>query len=150
MWQLCAKMMSWVQWWVELVGYSNRLSATRYMKGKRMGMIEILGGIWLFSANEMKMSETFSKEPTQVIVEIIFSLRHIIVTKCFYHWDTSTSGNFYCCSKNGCERCFFLMCESCHLDRASNFELVVKCPNVYLLFCLHLDWKEGQSALQFS
>ena len=35
----------------ELVVY-NRLSATRYMKVKRMGITEILIRIWLFSANK--------------------------------------------------------------------------------------------------
>ena len=37
-WQLGAQMMSWVQRWVG----ADRFSATRYMKVKRMGTIEIL------------------------------------------------------------------------------------------------------------
>ena len=37
MWQLCAAMMSWVGCY-----FTNRLSATRYMKVKRMGITEIL------------------------------------------------------------------------------------------------------------
>ena len=35
---------------------------------KRMGMIEILRRIWLFSANKIKSSESGSKQPTQLIV----------------------------------------------------------------------------------
>ena len=51
--------------------FTNRLSATRYMKIKRM---EILRRIWLFSANKIKSSESFSKQPTQLIVELKLSL----------------------------------------------------------------------------
>ena len=36
--------------------------------------------IWLFSANKIKSSESFSKQPTQHIVKLNSSLRHIIVT----------------------------------------------------------------------
>ena len=50
------------------------------MKVKRMGITEILKRIWLFSANKIKNSESGSKQPTQLIVELISSLRHIIVT----------------------------------------------------------------------
>ena len=45
-----------------------------------MGITEILGRIWLFSANKLKSSESFSKQATQLIVEFNSSLRHIIVT----------------------------------------------------------------------
>jgi len=38
------------------------------MKVKRMGITEILIGIWLFSANKIKSSEAFSKQPTQLII----------------------------------------------------------------------------------
>jgi len=48
--------------------FTNRLSATRYMKVKRMGITEILRRIWLFSANEIKSSESFSKQQTQLII----------------------------------------------------------------------------------
>ena len=51
------------------------------MKVKRMGITEILRKIWLFSVNKVKSSESFSKQPTQLIVEINSSLGHIIVTK---------------------------------------------------------------------
>ena len=50
------------------------------MKVKRMGITEILRRIWLFSANKIKSSESFSKQPSQLIVELNSSLRHIIVT----------------------------------------------------------------------
>ena len=50
------------------------------MKVKRMGITEILGRIWLFSANKIKSSESFSKQPTQLSVELNSSLWHIIVT----------------------------------------------------------------------
>ena len=39
--------------------------------------------IWLFSANKIKSSESFSKQPTQLIVELNSSLCHIIVTKVY-------------------------------------------------------------------
>ena len=48
------------------------------MKVKRMGITEILRKIWLFSANKLKSSESFSKQPTQLIVELNTSLRQII------------------------------------------------------------------------
>ena len=60
--------------------FTNILSATRYRKVKRMGITEILRRIWLFSANKIKSSESFCKQPTQLIVELNSSLRHIIVT----------------------------------------------------------------------
>ena len=46
-----------------------------------MGITYILGRIWLFSANKIKSSESFSKQPNQLIVELNSSLRHIIVTQ---------------------------------------------------------------------
>ena len=60
--------------------FTNRFSATKYMKVKRMGITELLRRIWLFSANKTKSSESFCKQPTQLIVELNSSLRHIIVT----------------------------------------------------------------------
>ena len=50
------------------------------MKVERMGITEFLGWIWLFSTNKTKSSESFSKQPTQLIVDLNSSLRHIIVT----------------------------------------------------------------------
>ena len=38
------------------------------MKVKRMGITKILRRIWLFSANKIKSSESFSKQPTQLII----------------------------------------------------------------------------------
>ena len=37
--------------------------------------------VWLLSANKIKSSNFFSKQPTQLIVKLKSSLRHIIVTK---------------------------------------------------------------------
>ena len=54
------------------------------MKVKRMGITEILRRIWLFSANKIKSSESFSKQSTQLIVELNSSLQHIIVTHILY------------------------------------------------------------------
>ena len=50
------------------------------MKVRRMGITEILRRIWLFIANKIKSSESISKQPTQLIVELNSSLLHIIVT----------------------------------------------------------------------
>ena len=50
------------------------------MKVKRIGITEILRRLWLFSANKIKSSESGSKQPTPLIVELNSSLRHIIVT----------------------------------------------------------------------
>ena len=46
-----------------------------------MGITEILRRIWLFSANKIKSSESFSKQPTQLIIKLNLSLWHKIVTK---------------------------------------------------------------------
>jgi hypothetical protein len=53
------------------------------MKFKRMGITEILRRVWLFSAKNIKSSESFSKEPTQSVVKLNSSMRHIIVTDIF-------------------------------------------------------------------
>ena len=50
------------------------------MKVRRMGITEILRRIWLFSANKIKSTESISKLPTQLIVQLNSSLWHIIVT----------------------------------------------------------------------
>jgi hypothetical protein len=39
------------------------------MKVKRMGITETLRRIWLFSANKIKISDSVSRQPTQLIVE---------------------------------------------------------------------------------
>ena len=46
------------------------------MKVKRMGITEILRRIWLFSANKIKRSESFSKQATQLIVNALNSTHH--------------------------------------------------------------------------
>ena len=45
--------------------------------------MEILRRIWIFYANKIKSSESFSKKPAQLIIELNSSLQHIIVTKNF-------------------------------------------------------------------
>ena len=45
-----------------------------------MGNKEILKRIWLFSANKMKKSLNLLVPPTQLIVKLNSSLRHLIVT----------------------------------------------------------------------
>ena len=44
------------------------------MKVKRMGITEILRGIWLFSANKIKTSESVSKKSFQLKLELNSSL----------------------------------------------------------------------------
>ena len=56
--------------------FTNRFSATRYMKVKRMGITKILRRIWLFPANKIKSSESVSKQPTQLILAA--ENRHIV------------------------------------------------------------------------
>ena len=48
--------------------FTNRFSAARYMIVNRMGITEILRGVWLFSANKIKSSESVRKQPTQLII----------------------------------------------------------------------------------
>ena len=48
------------------------------MKVKRMGITEILRRIWQFSANTAKSSESFNKQPTQLIVKLNTSLQQIV------------------------------------------------------------------------
>ena len=52
-----------------------------------MGITEILRRILLFSANKIKSSESFSKQPTQLIVELNSSLRQIIDSM---HFESGT------------------------------------------------------------
>ena len=52
------------------------------MKVKVMGIKVVITEIfmiWLFSANKIKSSESFSKQPTQLMVKLNFSLQQIIV-----------------------------------------------------------------------
>ena len=64
--------------------FTNRFSATRYMKVKRLGITEILRSIWLFSSNKIKSSESVSKQPTQLIIAT--EIRHILLT---YYYSLS-------------------------------------------------------------
>ena len=50
------------------------------MKVKRMEITKNFRRIWLFSANKKQISESFSKQPTRLIVELNSALQHIIVT----------------------------------------------------------------------
>ena len=54
------------------------------MKVEGIEITEILRRIWLFSANKIKSSESFSKQPIQLIANLNSSLRHIIVTNAFF------------------------------------------------------------------
>ena len=45
-----------------------------------MGITKVLRRIWQFSANKKKSSESFSKQPTQLVVKLNSSLRQIIDT----------------------------------------------------------------------
>ena len=38
------------------------------MKVERIGIAEILRKIWLYTTNKIKSSESFSKQPTQLII----------------------------------------------------------------------------------
>ena len=84
-----------LQWWVEFDDelswlFTMRLSPTRCMKVKRMGITEILRRFWLFSANEIKSSESFSKQPTQIIIAANNWLTQVF----FYHF-MQKSGKFF-------------------------------------------------------
>ena len=63
----------------------TNFSATRYMTVKRMGLSEIIKRTWLFSANKIKSSESGSKHPTQLIVELNSS------SKSTHHYGTYLS-----------------------------------------------------------
>ena len=72
----------WPQLWVELGNelswlFTDRLSTTRCMKAKRMGITEILGRICLFSANKLTSSKSFTKQHSHLIVKLNSSLRQI-------------------------------------------------------------------------
>ena len=61
------------------------------MKIKRMGITEILRRIWLFSANKIKSSDSFSKPPTQLIIE----LNELIIAayNCYTNFGTFDRNN---------------------------------------------------------
>ena len=51
-------------------------------------MRKILRRIWLFSANKIKRSESVSKQPTQLIIELNSSLQQKLGTNYFYPFLT--------------------------------------------------------------
>ena len=61
-----------------------------------MGITEILRRIWLFSAKKIKISESFSKQPTQLIVELNSSLRHknVLLFNNFYLAEKQNNEKF--------------------------------------------------------
>ena len=63
--------------------FTNRFSATRCMKVKKMRVTEILSRIWLFSANKIKSSEPVSKKLIQLIVKLNTSLWQKLGTRLF-------------------------------------------------------------------
>ena len=81
--------------------------------------------IWLFSANKIKISEFFSKQPTQLIVELNSSLRLKIVTKV----PSKRDGNFILGGR------FFLLhvLGTCHLLRTPEL------PKVKLQLFLYFE-----------
>jgi len=63
-----------------LSSYCGLVDAKIRASDKDLPVTEILGKIWLFSANKIKKnSESFSKQQTQLIIELNSSLWHIIV-----------------------------------------------------------------------
>jgi hypothetical protein len=56
-----------------------------------MEITEILRKIWLFSENKKKSSESFIKQPTQLIIELNSSLRYIFVTLLLLHYYADAS-----------------------------------------------------------
>ena len=71
MWQLCAVMTSWVQWWVQCYQINT-------WKNGNNGNFE--KDFTFFSASKTKCSESFSKKTNSTTDELNSSLRHIIVT----------------------------------------------------------------------
>ena len=64
------------------------------MKVKRTGITDIFRRIWLFPVNEIKSSESFIEQPTQLIIEIISSLRHILNCLCYTNFFGFSWVNF--------------------------------------------------------
>ena len=56
------------------------------MEVKTIGKTEILRRIWLFSAKKMKSTESVSKQPTQLIVELKSTLRQKLGTLVILQW----------------------------------------------------------------
>ena len=77
------------------------------MKVKRMEITEILKRIWFFFANKIKSSESFSKQQTQLIVELNSSLGHIIVKSVLFLVEAK---NFLLEEKQNIDKFFFENC----------------------------------------
>ena len=95
--------------------FTNRFRATRYMKVKRMGITEILRRIWLFSASNIKSSESGSKRPTQLTFELNSLLWHIIVTivlSCHMIIATTTRVESHCITAHSSITCLDLVSPS--------------------------------------
>ena len=74
--------MSWVQWlcsWDGSLLTDSELTDTWKLRELEY-ITEILRRLWPISANKIKSSESGSKQPTQLVVELNSSLRHIIAT----------------------------------------------------------------------
>jgi hypothetical protein len=63
------------------------------MKVKRMGITEILKRIWLFSANKIKSSESFSKQSTHCPTQLIIVAHNCHTYSIFI--DAAPNPNFY-------------------------------------------------------
>ena len=95
-----------LQWWVEFDDelswlFTNRFSATRKMKVKRMSIAENLRRIWLFSTNKIKSSESFIKQPTHHQTQLI-----IAAHDCYIRPEAAGSSSGHLrrplCMKNAC------------------------------------------------
>ena len=67
------------------------------MKIKRMAITEILRRIWLFSATKIKSSESFSKQPTQLIIAVPIVTFFCCTGQHFFYLNTLE--NFYLVEK---------------------------------------------------
>ena len=73
--------------------FTNRVSAIKHMKVKRMGITEILRRIWLFSLIKIKSSESFNKQPTHHWIQLIIAADN---------WFTSLACLFFFCQNFRC------------------------------------------------
>ena len=86
----------------------------------------MLRRIWLFSANKIKSSESFSKHPTQLIFKLNSSLQHINVTLSFYKlWILIFGSPWY---RTNLEREFWLW------THAKFLEICIACGMFYILY----------------
>ena len=61
--------------------FNNKFRSTRNTKVKRMGITESLRRIWQFSSNKTNSSESFSRQPIQLIAKLNLLMGPIIFTK---------------------------------------------------------------------